>query len=79
LPLPFASAFERHILPPAARCDVSCRYGDWSKVARNYVTTAFFFYSPNFVWFLVAAAMYVIFPYNFEAAKTFQWDWCFQR
>jgi len=43
-------------------------YGSWLPVLRAYVTTAYFFYSPNLVWFLVAATVYLLFPYDLEAA-----------
>lgn len=39
------------------------------KVLKGYYTAAYFFYSPNLVWFAIAAVGYYLFPYDFEAAK----------
>ena len=33
-----------------------------------------FINSPNFVWFIVALATYIVFPYNLEAAKEISVD-----
>lgn len=39
----------------------------------------FFINSPNFVWFLVALADYLICPYDLEKAKTWTADWVIYR
>ena len=39
----------------------------------------FFINSPNFVWFLVALADYLICPYNLEKAKVWSADWVIYR
>ena len=31
-----------------------------------------FFFSPNLVWVLIALADYFVFPYDFQAAKSFE-------
>ena len=36
-------------------------------------------YSPNLVWLSIAAAIYVLFPYDFEAARTFAPGWVASR
>ena len=38
-------------------------------MAKGYYTAAYFFYSPNLVWFTIAAVGYYLFPYDFETAK----------
>lgn len=50
-------------------------YGSWSGVIRNYVTTGYFFYSPNLVWFVIALGTYILFPYDFKKAETWAVDW----
>jgi hypothetical protein len=45
-------------------------------VLKGYLNMSFFFYSPNFTWFAIAAAAYYLFPYDFETAKeglAFNW------
>jgi hypothetical protein len=32
-------------------------YGDWTVVLMNYLKLNFFFFSPNFTWFAIAAAV----------------------
>jgi sterol desaturase/sphingolipid hydroxylase (fatty acid hydroxylase superfamily) len=44
-------------------------YGSWTNTFKSYATSAYFFYSPNLVWFLIAATTYYLFPYDFEAPK----------
>ena len=39
-------------------------------VLRSYATLAFFFFSPNLVWFLVACAVWVVAPYDFELVQS---------
>jgi len=53
----------------AGRTNQAVVYGDWMKVLKGYYTAAYFFYSPNLVWFAIAALGYYLFPYDFEAAK----------
>eukprot|EP00494_Astrolonche_serrata_P034468 UN34737 len=38
-----------------------------------------FFYSPNLPWFCIAMFDYIVFPYDFEAAKVWAWDWILFR
>lgn len=42
----------------------------WRDWAWKVATCRMFFYSPNVVWALIAAAVYVAFPYDFEAAAS---------
>ena len=40
------------------------------------ITGKTFFFSPNLVWVLIALADYFLFPYDFQAAKSFEnLDW----
>eukprot|EP00039_Didymoeca_costata_P023340 m.6765 g.6765 ORF g.6765 m.6765 type:complete len:469 (-) comp3580_c0_seq1:124-1530(-) len=55
-------------LPPG-RTNQGIVYGKWSSTIKSYITTSFFFLSPNLVWFAVAAATYYCFPYDIDAAK----------
>eukprot|EP00301_Raphidiophrys_heterophryoidea_P023633 c7445_g1_i2.p1 GENE.c7445_g1_i2~~c7445_g1_i2.p1 ORF type:complete len:454 (+),score=113.39 c7445_g1_i2:1-1362(+) len=47
---------------------------------KNLVTFKFFFVSPNFVWAVIALAVYVLFPYDLESPKhgwgSWVWDRC---
>jgi len=46
----------------------------------DLVTGKFLFFSPNLVWLSIALADYFLFPYDFQAAKSFQkLDWVFIR
>jgi sterol desaturase/sphingolipid hydroxylase (fatty acid hydroxylase superfamily) len=55
-------------------------YGKWGPVLRNYITTMFFFYSPNLTWFSIAAVVYFFCPYDFEAAaKGYDFGWVAYR
>lgn len=36
-------------------------------------------YSPNLVWLAIALFVYIVFPYDLEAAKTVQFDWVLYR
>ena len=38
-----------------------------------------FVYSPNLVWFAIALAMYVVFPYDMEAAAVWEPSFVAQR
>jgi len=43
-------------------------------------TGKFLFFSPNLVWLLIALVDYFVFPYDFQAAKTFDsLDWVYYR
>eukprot|EP00050_Salpingoeca_kvevrii_P006790 m.291675 g.291675 ORF g.291675 m.291675 type:complete len:458 (+) comp12501_c0_seq1:1-1374(+) len=46
---------------------------------RDYITLNYFIFSPNIVWFAIAVATYVAFPYDLDAAKTFAWPWMLKR
>jgi hypothetical protein len=36
---------------------------------KKYLTTQFFFLSPNLLWFTISVAVYILFPYDLESAK----------
>ena len=44
------------------------------------VTGKFLFFSPNLVWLAIALFDYFVFPYDFQAARSFDYlDWvCFR-
>ena len=46
--------------------------GYFGKVLKNYATLSYMFFSPNLVWFAVALATYLSFPYDYAAAAA--WD-----
>jgi len=54
----------------AGRTNQDKVYGDWKGVLMNYLKLNFFFFSPNFTWFAIAAAVYFFCPYDYDAAKT---------
>eukprot|EP00051_Salpingoeca_urceolata_P003769 m.60490 g.60490 ORF g.60490 m.60490 type:complete len:496 (+) comp13097_c0_seq2:179-1666(+) len=43
------------------------------------VTGQSFLMSPNLAWFSMSLALYVVFPYDLDAAKTLSWSWVSQR
>ena len=46
------------------------------------ITGKTFFFSPNIVWVMIALADYFLFPYDFQAAKSFEnldWVVCRQK
>ena len=44
------------------------------------LTGKFLFFSPNLVWLAIALADYLVFPYDYQAAKSFQnLDWVRHR
>ena len=46
----------------------------------DYVTGKFLFFSPTLIWLSIALLDYFIFPYDFQAAKSFQnVDWILSR
>ena len=46
----------------------------------DLVTGKFLFFSPNLVWLTIALFDYFVFPYDFQAAKSFQKvDWILYR
>merc|ERR1712212_123790 len=46
----------------------------------DLATGKFLFFSPNFVWLSIALADYFLFPYDFQAAKSFKkLDWVLIR
>jgi len=45
----------------------------------GYIKMDSIFWSPNLVWLLFAIGVYVFFPYDIEAAKTWSWDWVLFR
>lgn len=45
----------------------------------DMISTKAFFYSPNFVWFAISLAMYILFPYDLESASEFSFSWIFPR
>jgi hypothetical protein len=51
----------------------------WTAWGWGIITLNAFFNSPNFVWFSITLANYLIFPYNMEAAKTWSVDWVLHR
>jgi sterol desaturase/sphingolipid hydroxylase (fatty acid hydroxylase superfamily) len=51
----------------------------WSAWGLGVVTLNSFFNSPNFVWFSITLANYLVFPYDFEAAKTWSFGWVLHR
>jgi len=51
-------------------------FGKW---AWKTITWQNLIFSPNLVWVSIAAFVYYCFPYDIEAAKTFQWDWLLFR
>ena len=63
---PRMTSQEPHVAPP----------GWWIKL----LSGKYLFYSPNLVWLSVALTDYFVFPYDFEAAKSFEkMDWVGQR
>lgn len=48
--------------------------GSWRDWFRGVWNFQFFFFSPNFVWFAVACCVYVLAPYDFEAAKSLAFE-----
>lgn len=46
---------------------------------RNYFTGSILFFSPNFVWWIVALIDYFVFPYEIDAHKVFTWKWMAYR
>ena len=48
-------------------------------VLRSYLTLAFFFFSPNLVWFVVACAVWVVAPYDFELVQSDPARWLRNR
>merc|ERR1712216_1006510 len=35
--------------------------------------------SPNLIWLAMTAVVYIVWPYDFEAAREWRWDWIRQR
>lgn len=48
-------------------------------VLKPIATLQFFFFSPNFVWFAITLALYLMFPYDFEAATAWARGWVIER
>jgi len=46
---------------------------------KSLLSGAFLFWSPNLVWLLVALFVWFVFPYDFEAGKTWSADWTLHR
>ena len=46
---------------------------------RSLLSGAFLFWSPNLVWLLVALFVWLVFPYDFQAGKTWASDWVLRR
>lgn len=45
----------------------------------DLVTLRYAVYSPNLLWFAIAAFVYLYFPYDMDAAKVWAVDWVMQR
>ena len=44
------------------------------------VTGTFLFFTPNLVWLAIALMNYLVFPYDYQAAKSFdKLDWVYSR
>lgn len=51
----------------------------WEKWLMNVLKARHFFFSPNFVWFSVALFVYLAFPYDLQAARSFGVGWVLKR
>ena len=51
----------------------------WSAWARSVLTGKALLWSPNFIWLSFAVAVYVVFPYDFGAARTLAPRWVASR
>lgn len=54
-------------------------YGDWWAILWGYCSLRYFFFSPNLVWCAVAATVYYVFPYDYDAAAKLDRRFCLQR
>eukprot|EP00747_Dinoflagellata_sp_TGD_P073023 gnl/TRDRNA2_/TRDRNA2_157723_c0_seq1.p1 gnl/TRDRNA2_/TRDRNA2_157723_c0~~gnl/TRDRNA2_/TRDRNA2_157723_c0_seq1.p1 ORF type:complete len:555 (+),score=63.62 gnl/TRDRNA2_/TRDRNA2_157723_c0_seq1:22-1665(+) len=52
---------------PGTTCQTPTAWATWAK---NIVTMKLLFFGPNFIWLSIAAAVYVLFPYDYTAART---------
>eukprot|EP00039_Didymoeca_costata_P001955 m.56557 g.56557 ORF g.56557 m.56557 type:complete len:445 (-) comp11044_c0_seq2:97-1431(-) len=52
--------------------------GFWGRL-KPIITTEVLFYTPNFVWFIITLGAYVMFPYDFDSAKTWNLSWILDR
>ena len=52
---------------------------DWASWARGVVRLRHVVFSPNLVWLAIAAAVYVLFPYDLDGAATFRAAWVARR
>eukprot|EP00300_Choanocystis_sp_HF-7_P012229 c17800_g2_i1.p1 GENE.c17800_g2_i1~~c17800_g2_i1.p1 ORF type:complete len:432 (-),score=65.23 c17800_g2_i1:612-1907(-) len=65
---------------PPGTTSLNAVYGDVRKWLWSVITLQTFFMSPNCVWFLIALVTYVLFPYDFEAARAgWAWGWISKR
>lgn len=51
----------------------------WSSWLAGVLKCGHVLYSPNLVWLSIAAAMWVVFPYDLEAAAEWRSDWMLRR
>jgi len=83
----FAGTTNGSFFAPPSWVDVKKKPGHTSQVSvvennpdlHNLLTGAFLIWSPNLVWLFVALAVWFVFPYDFQAGKTWSSDWVLHR
>ena len=53
---------------PAGATSLKAVVPDMHSMLKGYISLQYFFFSPNFVWFVIAAMVYVVFPYDTQAS-----------